>query len=116
MARRTSKPLPSLHIPLADLPSLSASDLLAIDGPKFIMSDSEAGCRTCAVLISYDKWKTLNHNTPQVNPHKAEVVFVRKKSYVVISGERDEFKCWRPKKETGMDIINIVRKRSKADG
>jgi hypothetical protein len=60
---------PSLHIPLADLVLMSASELLAIDGPKFITSDSYEGTRTCAVLISHDKWKRLNHRLP-LKPRK----------------------------------------------
>ena len=58
---KQGKPLPEIPIPLADLCKLSASDLLAIDGPKFITSDSERGARTYAVLISHEKWKRLNH-------------------------------------------------------
>jgi len=50
-----------LHIPLANLADLSAGDLLAIEGPKFITSDSYVGARTFAVLISHDLWKRLNH-------------------------------------------------------
>ena len=61
MGKRSGKPLPSLCIPLAYLGDLSASDLLTIDGPKFITSDSNEGARTYAVLISHDKWKKLNH-------------------------------------------------------
>ena len=63
--------LPELHIPLADLGSLSASDLLAIDGPKFITLDSKRGTKTLAVLISHDKWKRLNHGLPVKLKRKA---------------------------------------------
>ena len=109
---KPGKPLPELHLPLADLGELSASDLLAIDGPKFITSDSERGARTHAVLISYNKWKTLNHSLPEVDPHKAKEFFVSGQAYLTIPVERDAYKCWRPVRETGLEII--TRKRSKA--
>lgn len=54
----------NLHIPLADLPNLSAKDFLAIDGPRFITSDEYEGARTFAVLISHEMWKRLNHGLP----------------------------------------------------
>lgn len=55
---------PSLHIELQDLGNLSASDLLAIDGPKFITSDGYVGARTFAVIIPHEMWKRLNHGLP----------------------------------------------------
>lgn len=58
---KLKKLLPSIHIPIMDLGKLSAKDLLIIDGPKFITSDSYEGARTFAVLISHDMWKKLNH-------------------------------------------------------
>lgn len=68
---RLKKLSSNLHIPLADLGDLSASDLLAIDGPKFITSDSYKGARTFAVLISHEKWKRLNHGIPLKTRKKA---------------------------------------------
>ena len=68
---RLKKLSPNLHIPLADLGDLSASDLLAIDGPMFITSDSFEGARTFAVLISHDKWKRMNHGLPPGKKRKA---------------------------------------------
>ena len=76
MAKRPGKPLSELHIPLADLGSLSASDLLAIDGPKFITSDSERGCKTYAVLISHEKWKRLNHGLLDETPRDCGCLFL----------------------------------------
>ena len=107
------KPLPDLHIPLADLGHLSASDLLAIDGPKFITSDSYEGARTCAVLISHDKWRTLNHALPEVDPNKARPFYVGDAAYVVIPCEPHIGSVLRPKQSTGLEII--TRKRSKSD-
>lgn len=108
---KRGKPLPELHIPLADLGKLSASDLLAIDGPKFITSDSERGARTYAVLISHDKWRTLNHNLPEVDPEKAMPFYVGGNAYVVIPCDEPVGSVFRPKPSTGLDII--TRKRSK---
>ena len=84
---RAGKPLPELHIPLADLGNLSASDPLAIDGPKFITSDSERGARTYAVLISHDKWKQLNHRLPNITPDRAGIFFIGDQAYMVLPVE-----------------------------
>lgn len=111
---RIRKPVSESHIPLADIGDLSASDLLAIDGPKFITSDSKRGVRTYAVLISHDKWKTMNRRLPDVNPHKAEVFFVGEQAYLTIPVERDAYKCWRPLPETGLTIITEKSSGKKA--
>jgi hypothetical protein len=111
MAKR-KKLSPDLHIPLADIPYLSASDLLAIDGPKFITSDSMEGAKTFAVLISHDKWRTMNHTIPAVSPHRAGVFWVGEQAYLTIPVEqRGGTAVWHPVSETGLEII--TRKRSK---
>ena len=73
-----------LHIPFEKLREISSAELLAIDGPKFITRDSKQGRRTLAVLISHDKWRTLNHNLPEVDPHKAKVFYVGDSLYMTI--------------------------------
>ncbi len=74
-----------LHIPFEKLGDLSAGDLLAIEGPKFITYKSHrVGQRTLAVLISHDKWRTLSHNVPEVDPHKAKVFYVGDNLYMTI--------------------------------
>ena len=104
--KRAGKPLPpELHIPLADLDRLSASDLLAISGPRFITSDSEPGARIYAVLISHDKWRTLNHALPEVDPEKARPFYVGNSAYVVIPCEPHIGSVLRPKPSTGLEII-----------
>jgi hypothetical protein len=115
MMAKLGKPLPELHITVDELSQLDVDDLreilAGIDGPKFITSDSEPGARTFAVLISHDKWKTLNHNVPEVDPHRAKEFFVSGQAYLVIPVERNEHQCWSPLQETGLKII--TRKRSK---
>ena len=71
MARPKKLPR-EFHVELQDLGSLSAPDLLAIDGPKFITSDGYEGATIFAVLISHDKWKRLNHGLPAQPRRKAK--------------------------------------------
>lgn len=112
MARR-GKPTPDLHISVAELRKLRPAELLAIEGPKFIMREVVRGHETLAVLISHDKWRTLNHNVPEVDPHNAKVFHVGEQAYLTIPVYRDAYKCWRPLVETGLDIVArpLSRKR-----
>ncbi len=86
MMAKLGKPLPELHITVDELSQLDVDDLreilAGIDGPKFITADSKRGTKTLAVLISHEKWKTLNHNVPDlpdVNISTAEGFAVTRK-------------------------------------
>ena len=83
MAKKCSA-ISDLHISLAGLRKLRPTELLAIDGPRFIMREVVPGNETLAVLISHDKWRTLNHNMPEVDPHKAKVFYVGDNLYMTI--------------------------------
>jgi hypothetical protein len=110
---RLGKPLAEFHITLAGLAKICAADLASIEGPKFITSSSRGGTKTLAVLISHDKWKTLNHNLPQVDSDKALPFYVGNNAYVVIPCEPHIGSVLRPKRSTGLEII--TRQRSKRD-
>jgi hypothetical protein len=116
MMARVGKPLSELHIPFTDLSSLSAADLLSIDGPKFITKDSKRGFKTLAVLISHDKWKELNHGLFDLNPHKASLSIVDDQAYLTIPVKGVSLfpALWQAKPETGLTIITNRKSRKKA--
>ena len=110
---RLGKPLSEIHLTLAGLAHITSADLLSIDGPKFITSSSKYGARTLAVLISHDKWKTLNHNVPSVNPHKAEAFYVGEQAYMVIPAVDLGGGVYQAKPETGLKIITDTKLRKR---
>jgi len=110
---RLGKPLAGVHVTLDGLGNLSASDLLSLDGPKFVTSSSKGGAKTLAVLISPDKWKTLNHNLPDVDSEKTLHFYVGENAYVTIPCDPPIGGVFRPKRSTGLEII--TRRRSAVD-
>ena len=113
MARK-AKLVPDLHVEFEKLGKLTPADLLAIDGPKFITQDCEQGTATLAVLISHDKWRTLNHGLPDVRPDRVGVFFIGKQAYLQIPVEqRKESAVWHAVPEVGLDIITRRKSRKK---
>jgi hypothetical protein len=106
-------PLPELDIPLTDIGKLSASDLLAIDGPKFITNRSGVGGgATLAVVISHDKWLMLNHHIPTVKRREVTEFFVGDQTYLTIPVKRIGLgpSIWQAEPETGIKIITTSAK------
>jgi len=103
-----------LHVPFEKLSSISVADLLAIEGPKFITHTSHrAGQQTLAVLISHEKWKTMNHQLPEVDPVKAELFFVDEQAYMVIPAINLGGTVYQAKPETGLKIITERKSRKR---
>jgi len=111
----SQKPLvPELHISVAKLRKMSPADLLSIDGPKFIMREVVRGNETLAVLISHEKWKTMNHRLPNITPDRAGIFFIGDQAYMVLPVEqRDGHAVWHPTPETGLEIITKPGKKAK---
>ena len=108
---RVKKLVPDLHIPYEKLGELSCADLLAIDGPKFIVRHR----KTLGVLISHDKWRTMNHRLPNITPDRAGIFFIGDQAYMVLPVEqRDGHAVWHPTLETGLEIITRRKSRKKA--
>ena len=105
------KPISDLDILLKDLGSLSTSDLLAIDGPKFIIDRSGAAL---AVIISPDKWKMLNHPIPAVKSNGVTKFYAGAQTYLTIPVENigRGVTLWQAKPSTGLEIITL-RSRKK---
>lgn len=116
--------VPDLHISVAELRKLRPADLLAIDGPKFIMREVVRGNETLAVLISHNKWRMLNHNVPDVNPNEIKEFFVGDQMYLMMpvecvgscsyrikSSKKLEVRSW-----TGLEVIEHRKPRKKAKG
>lgn len=109
-----------LHIPFEKLGELSPKQLLAIDGPKFITHkcitpENHVGQQTLAVLISHDKWKTMNHRLPNITPNRAGIFFIGDQAYMVLPVEqRDGHAVWHPTPETGLGIITKPGKKAKS--
>lgn len=100
-----------LHILFAELGELSPAKLRAIDGPKFITK----GHKTLAVLISHDKWRTMNHRLPNIAPDRAGIFFIGDQAYMVLPVEqRDRHASWHPMPETGLEIITKRKTKKKA--
>lgn len=111
---RLRKPLSELHVTLAGLRKMTSADFQAIDGPKFVTSSSRHGARTLAVLVSHDKWKILNHNIFDADPHALRLNFIDGQRYVTLPIGPDSNNCWQALPETGLQIVTIRWPRKKA--
>ena len=78
-------------------------------GPVFMTYGED----TVAVLISRNKWRTLNHNVPSVDPHNAQVNFVGGQAYMVIPVVDLGSGIWQATPETGLKIITCKRSKPK---
>ena len=68
------------------------------------------------MLISHEKWKMLNHNLPEMDPHKALEFSIGEQRYLTIPVERVPGlgNVVQATRETGLTII--TRKRSSPNG
>lgn len=103
-----------LHIPFAELGSLSASDLRAIKGPKFITHDGRHGQQTLAVLISHNQWKIFNHRVPDVDFNKPMPFYMNGQTFLTIPCETSVGGILVAKESTGLEIVTRRKPRKKA--